>query len=526
MANIAFERFADEGDVVGRTERELLPPFEQFLHDASAEGVSFPVTMASGPNAAKPHTELSDRRIEAGETLLVDGPRRATPLQRPHAGLSPPEASRRAETRGTQVCLDAQLTALEAVRPGASGPGAEPRRAGPDHRGGYGESFGHGLGHGIGLESTRIRPSRGIRTRPRSRQCVDRRAGIYLPGWAGSGSRTSSSSAWPPGNADRRSRRSWKSRLGCRGGDVVKTNQFKNGMHIEVEGRLAHRRVPAREARQGRRVRATKLKNLDSDAVVDKIFRAGEKFNRVHTEVKRRSTSTTRATTSSSWTPARTSSSPCRASRSRTCSTSSSRPDLQVLTVDGKPSGVCFPPLSSSRSPRPSRGQGRHVSNVTKPAKLETGATVQVPLFVNTGDRIKVAPRRPLHLPRLRARYPLRAPALVDTTIRVLSQEPLAGRMPTADCSGSPSCSTAPASRTSRSPAAASSTPPSAAASRARGSEFGRSRRGRRRRSAWRSAADSCRLPPCWRRLRAPFRRERGRERGSTVPARGTAERC
>jgi len=41
IANIAFERFADEGDVVGRTERELAWRFEQFLHEANADGVAF-----------------------------------------------------------------------------------------------------------------------------------------------------------------------------------------------------------------------------------------------------------------------------------------------------------------------------------------------------------------------------------------------------------------------------------------------------------------------------------------------------
>ena len=34
--------------------------------------------------------------------------------------------------------------------------------------------------------------------------------------------------------------------------------------------------------------------------------------------------------------------------------------------------------------------KGDTVSNVTKPATLETGADVQVPLFVNVGDRMKV----------------------------------------------------------------------------------------------------------------------------------------
>ena len=44
--------------------------------------------------------------------------------------------------------------------------------------------------------------------------------------------------------------------------------------------------------------------------------------------------------------------------------------------------------------------RGDTVSNVTKPATLETGAVVQVPLFVNVGDRIKVDPREKRYISR------------------------------------------------------------------------------------------------------------------------------
>jgi elongation factor P len=44
--------------------------------------------------------------------------------------------------------------------------------------------------------------------------------------------------------------------------------------------------------------------------------------------------------------------------------------------------------------------RGDTVSNVTKPAKLETGAVVQVPLFVNAGDRIRVDPREGRYISR------------------------------------------------------------------------------------------------------------------------------
>ena len=45
--------------------------------------------------------------------------------------------------------------------------------------------------------------------------------------------------------------------------------------------------------------------------------------------------------------------------------------------------------------------KGDTVSNVTKPATLETGAVVQVPLFVNVGDRLKVDPKEKRYISRV-----------------------------------------------------------------------------------------------------------------------------
>src|SRR5213595_1735840 len=69
--------------------------------------------------------------------------------------------------------------------------------------------------------------------------------------------------------------------------EVVNTNQFRNGMHIELDGGV-WRIVEFQHVKPGKGgafVR-TKVKNLDSGAVVDRTFRAGEKFPRVRTEVK------------------------------------------------------------------------------------------------------------------------------------------------------------------------------------------------------------------------------------------------
>ena len=151
IANIAFERFVDEGDFVGRTEAELAWLMEQFLHDAGADGVAFSVLVASGPNAAKPHTIPGERRLERGETVIVDFGCMvngyAFDCTRTLAtGPLPDELM-----RAYEVCLDAQLTGLEAVRPGASGPGVDSAARDKIEAAGFGDAFGHGLGHGVGL---------------------------------------------------------------------------------------------------------------------------------------------------------------------------------------------------------------------------------------------------------------------------------------------------------------------------------------------------------------------------------------
>jgi len=45
--------------------------------------------------------------------------------------------------------------------------------------------------------------------------------------------------------------------------------------------------------------------------------------------------------------------------------------------------------------------QGDRASGGTKPATLETGATIQVPLFVNEGDTVKVDTRTGAYIERV-----------------------------------------------------------------------------------------------------------------------------
>src|SRR5918999_5963396 len=185
--------------------------------------------------------------------------------------------------------------------------------------------------------------------------------------------------------------------------DVVSTNQFKNGMHIELDGGV-WRIVEFQHVKPGKGgafVR-TKVKSVDTGAVVDKTFRAGEKFPRIHTEVKSvqylydsgDDVVFMDEETYEQFTMPRTSVADALDFVSPSAS-------VQMLTVDGRPAGVQLPGSVELAVTDTEPGvKGDTVSNVTKPATLETGAVVQVPLFVNPGDRIKLDPREGRYISR------------------------------------------------------------------------------------------------------------------------------
>ena len=75
--------------------------------------------------------------------------------------------------------------------------------------------------------------------------------------------------------------------------------------------------------------------------------------------------------------------------------------EVMLQLVDGRPAGVDLPASVELAIVDTEPGvKGDTVSNVTKPATLETGAVVQVPLFVNVGDRIKVDTREARYISR------------------------------------------------------------------------------------------------------------------------------
>ncbi len=75
---------------------------------------------------------------------------------------------------------------------------------------------------------------------------------------------------------------------------------------------------------------------------------------------------------------------------------------VDVLTYDGEPIDVELPPAVNLRVAQTDPGlRGDTATGGTKPATLETGLVVNVPLFVNTGDMIKVDIRSGAYLERV-----------------------------------------------------------------------------------------------------------------------------
>src|SRR5436190_1330636 len=69
---------------------------------------------------------------------------------------------------------------------------------------------------------------------------------------------------------------------------MISTNQFKNGNHIEVDGTIFRvQEFQHVKPGKGPAFVRTKLKRVSDGAVIDKTFRAGEKFRAVRNEVRK-----------------------------------------------------------------------------------------------------------------------------------------------------------------------------------------------------------------------------------------------
>jgi Xaa-Pro aminopeptidase len=139
--------------LAGRTEREVGADIAEAILTEGHATVDF-VIVASGPNAASPHHEVSDRVLEPGDAVVVDiggamPSGYCSDSTRTYAIGEPPAEF----TAYYKVLYDAQEAACAAVRPGVTAESVDAAAREPITAAGYGAAFFHRTGHGIGLEA-------------------------------------------------------------------------------------------------------------------------------------------------------------------------------------------------------------------------------------------------------------------------------------------------------------------------------------------------------------------------------------
>jgi len=178
---------------------------------------------------------------------------------------------------------------------------------------------------------------------------------------------------------------------------AVSTNDLKNGMTLDLpEGLFTVVEFQHVKPGKGGAFVRTKLRRALDGNVIDRTFRAGEKFRSVHTESRKMQFlyadgSDAHFMDTESFEQIAVAEGTVEGTL-RWCKPSS---EVEVLFIDEEPADVLLPSavdLEVTQTDPGMRGDSVN-SGGTKPATLETGAVVQVPLFVEEGQRIRVDTR-------------------------------------------------------------------------------------------------------------------------------------
>jgi Xaa-Pro aminopeptidase len=185
LADAALEQLLEQG-LVGRTEREVALALEVAMRELGAQRPSFESIIAAGPHGALPHAKPRDVVIEPGQLVVIDW---GAELEGYCSDCTRTIATGELDAAAQEVYAlvrAAQLSGLEAVRPGSGGREVDGVARSVIQNGGHGQHYGHGLGHGVGLEVHEA-PSLSQRSEDRLEpgNVVTIEPGIYLPGELG-----------------------------------------------------------------------------------------------------------------------------------------------------------------------------------------------------------------------------------------------------------------------------------------------------------------------------------------------------
>lgn len=185
---------------------------------------------------------------------------------------------------------------------------------------------------------------------------------------------------------------------------AVSTNDLKNGMTLNLpEGLFSVVEFQHVKPGKGGAFVRTKLKNVRTGAVLDRTYRADEKLDQA--VIEKREMQYLYPDAGAYVFMDNTDYEQLTASRASLGSAANflKEGDTALLQFyDGEIVGVDLPAAVELTVTQTEPGvQGDRVSGARKPAILETGITVQVPLFVNIGEKVKVDTRTGEYLTRV-----------------------------------------------------------------------------------------------------------------------------
>lgn len=170
----------------GQKERDVALELEVFFRKHGAQGPSFDLIVASGVRSALPHGVAGDKVIEEGDLIVIDMGAllngyvsdftRTVMVGKPGAK----------EREVYDIVLEAQLAAINGVKPGMKGKDVDALARNVIEKAGFADHFGHGLGHGLGIvvhEMPGVGPGGEMSIEPGMVFTVE--PGIYLPNWGG-----------------------------------------------------------------------------------------------------------------------------------------------------------------------------------------------------------------------------------------------------------------------------------------------------------------------------------------------------
>ena len=170
----------------GVSEWEIAVKIEHLMREMGALKVGFDSIVASGINAACPHHSPTDNIIKENDMVKCDF---GCVVNNYNADITRTFFVGEPDTKFKeiyQIVLDAQLKAIEAIKPGIVGKEIDKIARDYISDSGYGEYFGHGLGHSLGInvhDGPAFSPSSEVILKPGFIATVE--PGIYIPDWGG-----------------------------------------------------------------------------------------------------------------------------------------------------------------------------------------------------------------------------------------------------------------------------------------------------------------------------------------------------